>query len=164
MCTGRYVSVVSIATLVLLGLAAAANAQEPTDESGPEVHTSMLHASGWCVVRQGKPPDTPEGEGVGEGEGEDTSETPGSFTGCDIGVGLSLARFHRLSWVVVLGSKSLGTGLAWVVSKPNVPGPVVAIALGIAAQYDSGGVYVGEVYPAVGATLSFGRATVGEVP
>lgn len=134
-----------------------------------EEQTSILYASGWCVVKAHKPTEDMPSDDTNDTEEPDSPESVDGlepFSGCDIGVALSLYRLRRLAWVVVLGSKSLGTGLAWVVSRPDVhtSGPVIAIAIGIVARYDSGGVYVGEVYPALGATLSFGRAAPGASP
>lgn len=119
-----------IATALLLLAALPVSAQEPAPEP------SILSGAAWCVVH--------------------TREPAESEPGCDIGAGIALQRWRRLSWVAVVGAETLGTGLAWIAHRPE-RGPVVAVAAGVVVRYDSTGISAGEVYPALGATLSFGR-------
>lgn len=72
--------------------------------------------------------------------------------GCDVGVGLALARHDRLLWVGALGSETLGTGVGWVVD-PTAWRPL-AVSLGLVVQWDETGIDTNEVYPAIGATMT----------
>jgi hypothetical protein len=105
-------------------------AQEP-DRPSP------LSAGAWCIVR--------------------TTDTDSDQPGCDIGAGLALERWRKLSWVAVLGAETLGTGLAWVPSRDG-GGPVIAVAIGLVVRYDTTGIDGSQAYPAIGCTLSFMRS------
>lgn len=146
------IEAVVLAALLALSASAVGAQEEPAPE--PEVaevvlteeesdQPSPVLAAGWCVFADREP------EEAGDNEAE---EEPG----CDVGVGLALLRHRRLAWVAVLGAETLGTGVAWLVPQPGRRGPVVAIALGIVTRYDSAGIHR-TIYPALGATLSFGR-------
>jgi len=79
-----------------------------------------------------------------------------SRPGCDVGIGVSLFSWKRLSWVAVLGSKTVGVGVAWRAYSPTPQFPhVIAVALGLVSSHDSSGIDR-HPYPALGATLSFG--------
>jgi hypothetical protein len=132
----------------------------PADKSTPTPHSSgPLVAGGWCAVQaRNMKPHSSTGNSVDPTSGT----TPNHGPGCDAGLGLALLTFHnrqhqptRLSLVSVLGTKTLGIGLAWIVIRPTPSFPrVVALAIGAVVQYDSGGIYR-QVYPALGATMSF---------
>lgn len=92
---------------------------------------SPVVGAGWCAVKMGD------------------EETPG----CDIGAGVALVHVNRISWIAVVGTKTVGMGLAWTVSNK----PVVAVAVGVICEYDETGIDGSKVYPALGATLSFNR-------
>lgn len=131
-------------SLVAQRQAATQTDPHPTNTQPAENRTiGPLVASGWCVVqsRNTRPGST----------SADDHHAPG----CDIGLGVSLYTHNRLSVVSVLGTRTLGLGLALTVVKPTPAFPrVVALALGLVVEYDSGGIYR-RVYPALGATMSF---------
>jgi hypothetical protein len=110
--------------------------EEAIEEPADEDPGSPLVAAGWCVARNG--------------------EAEEGAPGCDAGLGVALYRWRRLSLVAVIGAETVGSGVAWVAYRPEGGGPIVAIALGAVARYDTAGVDVGELYPALGATFSFG--------
>ncbi len=112
-------------------------AEEDTAAAGAEAasHDSPIAGAAWCVLRRGDP------------------EEEEKIAGCDVGVGLALARWRRLSWVAVLGVETLGTGLGWTAYRGG-GGATVAVAAGFVVAYDSGGIDAHKVYPALGATLS----------
>lgn len=110
--------------------------------------SSRISAAGWCVINNGDEDD----DGVGN-ESLDTSSI-----GCDIGIGLSLYRHRHLAWVGVLGSKSVGTGLAFIVNPDQ--SPVIAVAIGVITGFDERGIRQ-DVQLALGTTLSF-RTSVGK--
>lgn len=123
----------------LSGQEVPAVADEP-EESEESVRLNVI-ASGWCTFSDSPRIDTDE---------EEIDEESSSYSdvGCDVGLGLSL--FHlrpRLLAVGVLGSKSLGFGVAYVVHKR------IAIAVGFIVPYDSHGIYT-EPALALGATLN----------
>jgi hypothetical protein len=108
---------------------------EPVEEPAEVEAHPRLVAAGWCPVRTGEP----------------SYDAPA----CDVGLGLALHTWRRLAVVAVVGSDTVGAGLAWVVRDGD--GPAVAIAAGVVARYDDRGVDGGELYPALGVTLNFGR-------
>lgn len=78
--------------------------------------------------------------------------------GCDLGAGVSLLHFHRLNLVAVIGSKTVGAGLAWVAYRPSSATGfqhTLAVAIGLVAPYDSKAGVSRAIYPALGATLAF---------
>lgn len=79
-------------------------------------------------------------------------DTPGS-PGCDVGVGTALAAHDRVSWVATIGVETIGTGVAWTANPSGRP--IVAVGVGAVARWSESGVE-SEVYPAIGATVSFG--------
>ena len=121
--------------LLALALAAPALAQEAPPEPEPQSTRPRLAAAMWCPVTDGPDEDRPP---------------------CDAGLGLALHCWGRLCPVAVLGRESLGAGLAWVAWRPET-GPSVAVALGAVVRYDELGIDGSEVYPALGATVGFGR-------
>jgi hypothetical protein len=127
--------------IVLLLVAGPALAQEePPDavdsdavgESEPA--DSRLAAAGWCAVRTSSAPD----EGA---------------PGCDVGMAAALWTWRRTALVAVVGGETVGVGVAWVVHT----GPTVAVAAGVIAPFDDGGVNGSSLAPALGVTLTFGR-------
>lgn len=120
----------------------------------------QVAAAGWCVVKSSnsqssdsnstdqQPPDDsfpPQ---------SDESDSTTSPLGCDIGVGFSLYTHNRLAVVAVVGSESIGSGIAWILN-PNAPDnrPVMAVAIGIVTPYDRNGIGR-DVQLALGMTLS----------
>ena len=109
-----------------------------------------LTASGWCAIQSRNSKQTSSSSSTSS---DSTSSHAGP--GCDAGLGLALFTHNRLSLVSVLGTKTIGIGLAWVVVKPSPTFQhVVALAVGVVVRYDSSGIYR-QVYPALGATMSF---------
>lgn len=145
--------VVFLALLLVLSAGAVGAQEEPAEippDSTPEFAEeheppSPLAGAGWCVVRGKKKSDTSK------------TEEPDK-PGCDVGAGLSLLRYKRAAWVAVLGTETLGTGVAWLAHQPK-RGPAIAVAIGVVVRYDSSGIET-RLYPALGATLSFGRRGV----
>lgn len=166
-----------LATLLWLSPPAFSQEQEsPPDPSSPAVSSSPLVGAAWCTLRvsQSKSGPTRPIPGGGEDSAGDPNDPDSDLNpdpsmndqstnpGCDIGAGLALYRFKRfprLSWVAVLGRSTTGTGLAWTAYRPapDSTGPILAVAIGAVVRYDVDGIYVREVYPALGATLSFMR-------
>jgi hypothetical protein len=131
----------ALAFAVFLACALPAMAEEPAEqlaeqqqEQEAERPQSLFVAAAWCTAG-----------------GPGNEDAPG----CDAGMGVSLARFKRLRWVVVVGSTTLGTGIAWVPNQPK-GGLVFAVAFGVVTRYDSTGIAT-DIYPAIGATVGLGR-------
>jgi len=118
---------------------------------------SRIAAAGWCTFTD-------------ETDESDTNEEDSVTTdGCDIGIGVSIYHFKRwphLTIVGVLGSKSTGGGLAWIINPYTPPDdsfppqadeqsstPIIAIAIGAITGYDERGVSK-NFSLALGATLS----------
>lgn len=89
--------------------------------------------------------------------------------GCDIGIGFLLYRpsnpkFNRFALVAVVGSKSLGPGIAYILN-PNAKSeadhrPIMAIAVGVTTPYDENGIVM-DPKLTLGMTLSL-RQGVGD--
>lgn len=140
--------------LALALLAAPALAQEPPKEEEP----SPLVMSVWCVAALDEDdPGAPPAPEPLDGEGAPPAPAPDEGPpGCDGGPGLALARFFngRLAWVAVLGTKTLGTGLAVVPHRPR-RGPILAVAAGVVVRYDLATGIEDEPHLALGVTASF---------
>lgn len=124
--------------------------EEPTEEV-EIVKDSPLTAAGWCTfAKEGEGSEEESDEGGGEPTPDEEGEPLGiGGSGCDVGLGLSLYRVNHLSFVGVLGTKSLGVGLAFVVKRS----PTIAVAIGFIVPYDSSGIY-SQPRLAIGATLN----------
>lgn len=113
--------------------------EEAEEAKEPEQRESLIVAAGWCTFQSKTK----------------TNEEPAenAAPGCDLGVGVSLYGSGRWRVVAAVGSWSVGAGLAWVALKPE-RGPVIAVALGLMAPYDSSGI---DPHPrlALGATFGF---------
>lgn len=121
----------------------------------------QIAAAGWCVVTDRKSeskstdqPSQPPDDSFPPQSDESESTSP---LGCDIGIGFSLYTHNRLAIVAVVGSESIGSGLAWIIN-PHAKSesdhrPVMAIAIGIVTPYDSSGIGR-DVQLALGMTLS----------
>lgn len=151
--------IMMILLLVTLPYQLVAQETEGPTEETEEVEVERenpLVASAWCTfVKEGdveREEEEREGEEGGE-EGEEVEPSEESLgigdSGCDVGLGLSLYRINHLSFVGVLGTKSLGAGLAFVVKRS----PTIAIAIGFVVPYDSSGIYSNPRL-AIGATLN----------
>lgn len=148
-----------LSRLELQALLADAQAAEEAEEGEP----SPLVAGLWCVVASEKE-DRPAPPTPAPPEGEEAPPAPAPAAepedegppGCDGGPGLALARFFhgRLAWVAVLGTKTVGTGLAVVPHRPK-RGPVFAVAAGVVARYDLATGIEDELHLALGVTASF---------
>ncbi len=131
-----------LAALLLAASSSRAQETEPTPEPAPEAEVaeqpepSPLVAAGWCAVDSGEPAAAEEGD-------EPT-------TGCDAGVGVALWTWRRLAPVAVIGTRTVGAGVAYLAYNR------VAIALGVVAPYDKSGIHAGGAQLALGATFSFG--------
>ncbi len=119
---------------------------------------SQVAAAGWCVVTNGngssdnQPPDDP----LLAPDPNDQSANDSSL-GCDIGIAFSLYRYKRLALVAVVGSESLGPGIAWIINpypkSETDHRPVLGIGIGIALPYDTDGIVL-DPYLTLGMTLS----------
>lgn len=141
-------ALVLLALLSLLATPALAQA-EPSSE--PDAETYPVVASAWCVLRDRESPPAPVPAEEELQEAVEEAPEPG----CDVGVGLALYRWRKLSWVAVLGQETIGTGLAFVPHRPK-RGPIPALAVGVIVPYDGKGIY-SELQLAIGVTLAFGR-------
>jgi hypothetical protein len=140
---------VRLQVALLAALLAVPALAEDAPSSEPEPFP--VQAAAWCVVQDRESSPAPVQEPVEE-EPREAVEEPAE-PGCDVGVGLALYRWRRLSWVAVLGQETIGTGLAFVPHRPK-RGPIPALAVGIVVPYDSEGIY-SEPRLAIGATLAF---------
>lgn len=137
-----------LSRLELQALLADAQAAEEAQEPDPFPVT----AAAWCTLQDRQSEPAPPAPETGEESPPVAAEEPPK-PGCDVGVGLALYRWRKLSWVAVLGQETLGTGLAFVPYRPK-RGPIPALAVGVVVPYDSGGIY-SEPQLAIGATLAF---------
>lgn len=121
---------------------------------------AQIAAAGWCVVQSS---DQSESEPLDPIDQPDDSFPPqadesNSALGCDIGIGFSLYTYrNRLAVVAVVGSESVGSGVAWILN-PHAKSssdhrPVMAIAVGVVTPYNKGGIGR-NVQLALGMTLS----------
>lgn len=121
--------------------------QDPQPEP-EQPDTFPVAPSVWCLVVDSKD-EQPEPQG----EEEDP--------GCDAGVAAALYRFQReprASVVGALGTWSLGAGLGWTFHRSEA-GTAYGVAGGIMVPWDGEGIHVNRWGWALGATVSFGRAT-----
>lgn len=116
--------------------------EEPAAPLPDAPRVGILAAAGWCVLKTDSR--------------EDRADDLADLPGCDLGMGVAIVRHRRLSWVAVIGTQTLGTGVAWRVGGGDGI-PVVAVAVGAVVRWDETGVDATEVLPAVGATLTFAR-------
>lgn len=97
--------------------------------------TSPLIASVWCGV----------------------SSSEQNSPGCDAGLGISLTTYHKFSFVSVVGTKTIGLGLAYTAYTPTEQFPhYIAIAFGVITSYDKGGIKT-KIHPALGTTITLGK-------
>lgn len=150
-----------LSRLELQALLADAQAAEEAERG----ESSPLVAGLWCTVAsESKDEKAPAPPAPAPPEGEETPTAPVPAPapedegppGCDAGGGLALARFFsgRLAWVAVLGTKTVGTGLAVVPHRPK-RGPVFAVAAGVVVRYDLATGIEDEPHLALGVTASF---------
>lgn len=121
---------------------------------------AQIAAAGWCVVTDSKdsrsqlseqPEEPPDDSFPPQDDEQSTS------LGCDIGIGFLFYQYKHLGLVGVIGSKSLGPGIAWIIN-PDARSeidhrPVMAIAVGITTPYDEDGIYQ-DIRLTLGMTLS----------
>lgn len=129
----------------------------------------QIAAAGWCVVTDQNqesvtdPVDEPPDDSFPPQP--DEQPTQPNQLGCDIGIGFSLYTYrNRLAFVAVVGSESIGSGVAWILN-PDAKSdsdhrPIMAIAIGIVTPYDGNGIGR-NVQLALGMTLSL-RQGVGD--
>lgn len=151
------ISRVVAGALVGLAVALPAVGQEAAEE-----RPSRWAAAAWCPIVSGseeQPPDPPaEGEGVEQGDqaGEVEQDEPG----CDAGIGVDLIGrtwpSGRLSLVGVVGTRSVGAGVAWTVKDWFGPARV-SVAAGIVAPFSDAGIQLEDHAFALGITLGLGR-------
>lgn len=118
---------------------------------------AQIAAAGWCVVtskdsRSEQPPNQPDDSFPPREDEQSTSP------GCDVGIGFLFYQYKHLGLVGVIGSKSLGPGIAWIIN-PDARSeidhrPVMAIAVGITTPYDEDGIYGDNIQLTLGMTLS----------
>lgn len=118
--------------LSLLIIAALAQPVEVPPIEEPK--TSLVVAAAWCAIRT-----------------NDDEPNPG----CDVGVGVSLFRRDNWALVAAIGSSTVGVGVARIVGRSELG--VIAVSLGVIASYDDQGIDGQNLYPALGATLSFAK-------
>lgn len=145
----RATTLCSVPLLLLLAAAGGAQEQPPTipPASGQvPAANSPLIASGWCVV-------APK-EKQGSASAEQGADKQDAGPGCDAGVGIALAHYRRVYGVGIMGTKTLGFGIAWLVYKPTPRFPrSIALGLGAVTTWDSSGLGR-KLYPALGATIT----------
>lgn len=133
------------------------NEPEIDSKSAENEQNRGIFAAVWCKVvsnkEENKPITTPV-EDPKEPEETDSEEdnSNGGFKGCDAGFAASIINFNRLHWVAVIGTSSVGTGLAWSIARGK--GRPMAVALGVVANYDSKGIYADTLALTLGATVS----------
>ena len=147
-----------LAIVLALLLAAPALAQEE--------RPSRFVAAGWCPVvssggEEGAPDQPAEGEGAEQGE--QVADQEEDELGCDVGVGVDLFgrtfASGRLSLVAVIGTSSVGGGVAWTVKDWTPGGARVSVAAGLVASYGERGIDASRHAFALGVTLGLaGRA------
>lgn len=142
-------------TLFASGWSSIVKPAPATAEKPPAAPTSPLVASGWCIVKSSSTKKDPAASA--------TKDTAGP--GCDVGVGAALVSRGRFSLVAAIGTKTIGTGIAWTAYKPTPQFPrAIAVAIGIASSWDSTGIGH-KIYPVIGATVSFfGASKEGRQP
>lgn len=109
----------------------------------------QVAAAAWCVVTDQKsgskstdqPSQLPDDPFPPQSD-ESESTSP---LGCDIGIGFLFYRYKHLGLVGVVGSESLGGGVAWILNpqaKSDTDNrPIMAVAIGLATPYDEDGIY-----------------------
>lgn len=117
---------------------------------------AQIAAAGWCVVQSS---DQSESESIDQPDDSFPPQEDEQSTslGCDIGIGFLFYQYKHLGLVGVIGSKSLGPGIAWIIN-PDARSeidhrPVMAIAVGITTPYDEDGIYQ-DIRLTFGMTLS----------
>lgn len=117
------------------GMLFAENTPPVSGEEGSSFLNNTVGAS-WCVLRQK----------------EATNNPPK----CDVGIGSVLYSFSpRLALAGAIGSKTLGFGISWRIGQAfKQP---LAVVLGAVVLWDGDGIYLDEIYPALGITLKFGK-------
>lgn len=148
------------ALLILPLLCAAASAQTDAAEEDPDAEVeeveeeepSPLVGGVWCAAASDpwvldEPVDA-------DGDGE--LDEPATVDACDAGLGLALWRWKRLAPVAVVGTKTVGLGVALIAHRA-ASGRVFAVALGLIAPWNSeSGIHADKARLALGATFSFG--------
>lgn len=143
-----------IAALLLAVPVSAQEIPEPVEEPRP----SRFAAAGWCPVLWGEE-QAPDHAAEVEGEEAGEQDVGGDEElGCDAGMGVDLygrtVEAGRLSLVAVMGTKSVGAGIAWTVRDWS-GGARVSVAVGLVAPYSEAGIDVGRHAVALGVTLGF---------
>lgn len=137
------------------------SAEEESEEKESEVEvkesfSDRLVAAAWCPIQRERTHSDPIPEpDENEEESEETSESDTVESGCDTGIGVSLWSSNRFPKVFIAGAvglKSVAIGLGWLAYSGEV---TIAVAVGLMAPLDKGGIYLGEVEPAIGATFGF---------
>lgn len=119
---------------------------------------SQIAAAGWCVVTDSSSKDLIEQPSEQPDDSFPPQEDEQSTSlGCDIGIGFLFYQYKHLGLVGVIGSKSLGPGIAWIIN-PDARSetdhrPIMAIAIGITTPYDEDGIYK-DIQLTLGMTLS----------
>lgn len=118
---------------------------------------AQIAAAGWCVVTDSKSTDSDPIEQPDDSFPPQKDEQSTSL-GCDIGIGFLFYQYKHLGLVGVVGSKSLGPGIAWIIN-PDARSetdhrPIMAIAVGITTPYDEDGIYGDSIQLTLGMTLS----------
>lgn len=125
---------------------------------------SQIAAAGWCVVQSSNNQSDQSNPDDSFPPQSDESESS-SALGCDIGIGFSLYTLNRLALVAVVGSESIGSGVAWIINPHKKSEtdhrPVMAIAIGIVTPYDGNGIGR-DVQFALGMTLSLRQGVSDE--
>lgn len=103
----------------------------------------QVAAAAWCVVQSSNQSDqsSPQPD---DSFPPQPDEEQSSSLGCDVGIGFLFYQYKHLGLVGVVGSESIGTGIAWIIN-PRAKSstdhrPIMAVAVGVATPYDSNGI------------------------
>lgn len=139
----------------------AATELDDDDAAAPEAAgPSPLVGAVWCAVYNGNPWE-PDQEPPADTDEDGEATEPESVEACDAGLGLALWRWRgwRLAPVAVVGSHTVGAGVAWV-AHTTAAGHAFAVAAGVVARWDrQHGIHAEDARFAFGATFSFGGGT-----
>lgn len=106
---------------------------------------AQVAAAGWCVVTDSKSTDSdPIEQPPDDSFPPQQDEQLSNQLGCDIGIGFIFYQYKHLGLVGVVGSESIGVGVAWIIN-PRARSdtdhrPVMAVAIGTATPYNSNGI------------------------
>lgn len=78
---------------------------------------AQIAAAGWCVMQSSdQQSDQSSNQPPNDSFPPQQDESESASLGCDIGIGFSLYTHNRLALVAVVGSESIGSGVAWIIN------------------------------------------------